>query len=65
MDATNAARAPIINDRTRCLSCAGCVAVCRPAAIRMDKLDWRIEPPACNRCGACVSFCPNGALRPV
>ncbi len=54
--------APVLRDSGRCLCCAGCVAVCAPAALRMKKLDWEIEAGRCNRCGACVIFCPARAL---
>lgn len=50
------------HDPARCLSCAGCVAVCAPGAIHMDGLAWEMDPAKCDKCGACVFFCPAEAL---
>src|SRR3989338_5367002 len=52
--------------RFRCtkLQCAACAVVCPiPGAVRFVEQGVEITE-ACVACGACVSACPNGALRP-
>lgn len=45
-----------------CPGCAGCVAVCRAGAIRMNHLVPEIAAALCSGCGACVTFCPTESL---
>lgn len=52
--------------RFRCTKsqCADCATVCPvPGAVRLSD-EGAIITAACVGCGACVSACPNGALRP-
>ena len=45
--------------------CAACAVVCPvPGAVRLAEEGAAITG-ACVGCGACVSACPNGALRPL
>lgn len=53
--------------RYRCTKseCAACAVVCPvPGAVRLDGEGAEITA-VCVGCGACVSACPNGALRPL
>ena len=49
-------------DRTTCLQCAGCVAVCPTSALDMHGLELRCDDPLCIGCDLCVRFCPVVAL---
>ena len=65
----------IIYDRSRCIRCQRCVAVCRNVQ-NIDALElsgWgntagvrlkggSVEPSPCVTCGQCVMVCPTGAL---
>ncbi|BEV71175.1 2Fe-2S iron-sulfur cluster binding domain-containing protein [Paludibacterium sp. THUN1379] len=65
----------IIYDRSRCIRCQRCVAVCRNVQ-NIDSLElagWgstagirlkggSVEPSPCVTCGQCVMVCPTGAL---
>ncbi len=68
-------RQPIIYDRSRCIRCQRCVAVCRTvqdvdaleltgwgnaAGIRLKNGSVAASP--CVTCGQCVMVCPTGAL---
>lgn len=53
--------------RFRCTKseCAACAIVCPvPGAVRLDGEGAEVTA-ACVGCGACVSACPNGAIRPL
>jgi len=66
---------PIIYDRSRCIRCARCVAVCRKIQ-DVDALElsgWgntagvrlkggSVDASPCVTCGQCVMVCPTGAL---
>lgn len=58
----------IVNDRSMCISCQLCEAVCPSKAIkfhleqdgkRYPGIDWG----RCILCGYCVDACPSGSLR--
>lgn len=49
-------------DRTRCLSCGACVAVCPPDSIFLDNLSLQIDEETCSRCERCLKVCPVTAL---
>lgn len=60
-------RGYIINDRSKCISCQLCEAVCPSKAIkfhleadgkRYPGIDWG----RCILCGYCVDACPTGSL---
>ncbi len=67
---------PIIYDRSRCIRCQRCVAVCRNVqgidALEMNgwgrtagvqlKGGGKVEVSPCVTCGQCVMVCPTGAL---
>ena len=54
-----------INQDT-CTKCGICSIVCSPGLIQRDENNYPAPIPeidtACNRCGHCVSACPNGSL---
>jgi len=66
------AEAPVRVENTLCArfrctksQCAACAVVCPvPGAVRLAEEGAEITG-ACVGCGACVSACPNGALRPL
>ena len=66
---------PIIYDRSRCIRCARCVAVCRKIqdADALELSGWgntagvrlkggSVDASPCVTCGQCVMVCPTGAL---
>jgi len=50
-------------DRTRCVKCGLCVAVCPRGLIHLDS-EWpeARESHLCVACGQCVAVCPSGAM---
>lgn len=52
-------------DRARCLSCAACVAVCEPEALRLKGLRLEYLPERCEPCADCLRVCPVMALEPL
>lgn len=48
-------------DRSRCLSCGGCVSICQFNALTLRNMAIEADDK-CTRCGTCVRFCPVGAL---
>ncbi len=47
-----------------CTGCGRCVEACPMKAIEMrDGVAW-IDPKLCNRDGACIPACPEGAIVP-
>ncbi|MEL9990136.1 MAG: NADH-quinone oxidoreductase subunit I [Thermoproteus sp.] len=63
-----AVRGFIVNDRSKCISCQLCEAVCPAKAIkfhvegdgkRYPGIDWG----RCILCGYCVDACPTGSLQ--
>jgi NADH-quinone oxidoreductase subunit I len=60
----------IVNDRSKCISCQLCEAVCPAKAIKFHlEADGRRYPGIdwgrCILCGYCVDACPTGSLRHV
>ena len=58
--------AEIVPDK--CTACDRCRELCRFEAVRVEDGRYRIDPLACEGCGVCVRFCPEGAIvshRPV
>jgi len=45
-----------------CISCGGCLELCRFDAVRAVDSVYRIDPVACEGCGVCVRFCPAKAI---
>ncbi len=52
----------VIVDKSKCDNCGTCVAMCSPAALRLDKAGIAVSEK-CVECGACVKICPIGAIR--
>ncbi len=50
-------------DKTKCISCGTCVAICPVGAISFDN-DGKafIDKKKCIRCGACQASCPVEAI---
>ncbi|GAB1432112.1 NIL domain-containing protein [Spirochaetota bacterium] len=48
-----------------CVDCGACTGVCFPAALAMDKTDWKLvmDLDRCTACGLCVKACPFGCFR--
>ncbi|NAZ34198.1 MAG: 4Fe-4S dicluster domain-containing protein [Pyrobaculum sp.] len=60
----------IVNDRSKCISCQLCEAVCPAKAIKFHlEADGRRYPGIdwgrCILCGYCVDACPTGSLQHV
>ena len=51
-----------VNDREKCLYCAGCPIVCPVGAIELRNGRVLIDGKRCTDCGACVRVCPTGAM---
>ena len=50
-------------DKTKCISCGTCVAICPVGAISFDKVGKAvIDTNKCIRCGACQASCPVNAI---
>lgn len=49
-------------DRTKCIACGGCVAICPVGAIKIVEGKAKIDPKKCVRCGGCMNFCPMTAI---
>lgn len=49
-------------DEGKCIGCAGCVAICLAAALRLDGATPACDASKCINCQSCVRFCPAGAL---
>jgi len=54
----------IVLDEESCTSCGRCTS-CIYGAVTMENDLPRIDPDTCERCGACVTICPAGALSMV
>ena len=49
-------------DKSKCIYCGACVAVCPVLALKLREIsvDWDAEK--CINCGNCVKACPVGAI---
>lgn len=56
--------AEIAVDRTACVKCGGCVAVCFAARVFEMTEDGAkaVRPEACWACGQCIAICPTDAI---
>ncbi|MBI5061355.1 MAG: 4Fe-4S binding protein [Candidatus Aenigmarchaeota archaeon] len=54
---------PLRINRKKCITCAGCVSVCAPAALELKNEQITLDAKKCTKCRACVTFCPVGALK--
>ncbi len=50
-------------DKSKCLSCAGCVSICPKDALTLRNMIIEVDENRCTECGICTCFCPVGALR--
>ena len=48
-----------------CAKCRACIDLFGCPAFYVEDGHIRVDPALCSGCGACVSFCPNGAIRPI
>ncbi|MFH0986415.1 MAG: 4Fe-4S binding protein [Candidatus Micrarchaeota archaeon] len=51
------------SDKTKCIYCGGCVAVCPKGALTLKETYIECDASKCINCGACISFCPAGAMK--
>jgi pyruvate formate lyase activating enzyme len=59
-------RQPFVHyERSRCLSCGECVAVCAEGALTLGAGGVETSPERCRMLGACVQACPTEARRLV
>lgn len=49
-------------DKTKCIACGGCVAICPVGAIKIVDGKAKIDPKKCVKCGGCMNFCPMTAI---
>lgn len=51
-------------DKTKCIGCGACVAVCPVEAISFDE-DGKavIDKTKCIKCGTCEAVCPVDAIK--
>ena len=50
-------------DKTKCIGCGTCVAICPVGAISFDdEGKARIDRTKCIRCGSCQASCPVEAI---
>ncbi len=51
-------------DKTKCIGCGTCVAICPVEAISFDG-DGKaiVDNTKCIHCGACEASCPVGAIK--
>ena len=50
-------------DKTKCIGCGTCVAICPVEAISFDEYGKaRIDRTKCIRCGSCEASCPVEAI---
>ena len=50
-------------DKSKCLSCGGCVSVCPKDALTLRNMAIEIDESKCTECAICTNFCPLGALK--
>ena len=51
-----------IVDRTKCLSCGGCISVCPQDALYMYGFRAFVDKNKCISCAICIRICPVGAI---
>jgi NAD-dependent dihydropyrimidine dehydrogenase PreA subunit len=49
-------------DRSRCIACGACSAVCPGEALVAEGLSLAVYPERCRPCGLAALVCPVGAL---
>lgn len=49
-------------NRTKCLACGGCIAVCPSDALTMTAGKAGVDAEKCTSCYICVKTCPLGAV---
>lgn len=51
-------------DKTKCIGCGTCVAICPVSALSFDKDGKAVMDKAkCIHCGACEASCPVNAIK--
>lgn len=52
-------------DKTRCIHCGACTAVCLSGALSLDRERWELvfDSEKCVMCGLCVTACPLRIIR--
>jgi ferredoxin len=49
-------------DKTKCIYCGGCTAVCPANVLELKETYIEVDQKKCIKCRACVTFCPVGAI---
>lgn len=50
-------------ERTRCIRCGSCIAVCPAGALKIEDDSIAVDRPLCWGCGRCVDACHHDAMR--
>ena len=50
-------------DRSNCIVCGACSAVCPNEALIIEGMTLRVYPERCRPCGQAAIVCPTGALQ--
>jgi ferredoxin len=52
-------------DKTRCIHCGACTAVCFSGALALNRNNWELmfDSEKCVMCGLCVTACPLRIIR--
>jgi electron transfer flavoprotein alpha subunit len=50
-------------DRSKCVVCGACIAVCPVEALVIEGLTLVVHPERCRPCGQAAYVCPTGAIR--
>ena len=52
-------------DKTKCIYCGGCVAVCPVNALTLKETEIICDAEKCIKCGICERFCSAGAIKVI
>jgi ferredoxin len=52
-------------DREKCCGCNYCAIMCAQEALFYQDYDMELDQNKCELCGACVYYCPSGAIQMI